>query len=401
MKKPFRVPAKEIGERRSRIQTLLQAQGIDGLLIIQRVDLFYFSGTAQNGFLYIPAEGASLLLVKKYLPRAQAESSVDDIVGIRSLKEIPGYLAEFYEKQPRVVGLEFDVLPVAYFLKLKALFNDIQFVDGAPLILETRMRKSPWEIEQMERTASLSRKTFEYMQAVIRPGLSEIEFTGMFEAFSRKHGHGAMLRVRNFLTEGYPWHLLSGQSGGRVGLLDAPASGDGTSAAFPCGAGNKLLETDEPIMIDFSSVMNGYHLDETRMFAIGSMPDRARKACHAAIDIHDTVLDNVKPGVTASELFDISVDRARVLGFDEQYLGPPGNKVSFIGHGVGLELVEPPFIAKGHQNRLKPGMTLALEPKLVFENEFCAGIEDVFLVTETGYRMISTVPGKVFICDRP
>jgi Xaa-Pro aminopeptidase len=46
-----------------------------------------------------------------------------------------------------------------------------------------------------------------------------------------------------------------------------------------------------------------------------------------------------------------------------------------------------------------PGMTLALEPKLVFENEFCAGIEDVFLVTETGYRLISTVPGRIFLCD--
>ncbi|WP_419655970.1 peptidase, M24 family protein [Desulfosarcina variabilis str. Montpellier] len=399
MQEPFCVPASEINERTARIQTLLQAQGIDGLLIIQRVDLFYFSGTAQNGFMYIPADGAPLLLIKKYLPRAQAESTVENIVPIRSIKEIPEKIAAFYERQPRLIGLEFDVLPVAYFLKLKNLFDGVEFVDAAPLILKTRMRKSVWEIEQMQKTAILSKKTFEYMQTAIRPGFSEIEFSGMFEAFARKHGHGAMLRIRNFLTEGYTWHLLSGRSGGRVGLLDAPASGDGTSAAFPCGAGNKLIEKDEPIMIDFSSVMNGYHLDETRMFAIGSMPEPALKACHAAMDIHDTVLENVKPGVSVGELFDISVDRAASLGVDEQYLGPYGNKVSFVGHGVGLELVEPPFIAKGHQTRLMPGMTLALEPKLVFENAFCAGVEDVFLVTETGYRMISTVPGMIFFCD--
>ena len=399
MRKTFCVPASEINERTGRIQKRIQRQGIDGLLIIQRVDLFYFSGTAQNGFIYIPADGAPLLLVKKYLPRAQEESGLENIVHIRSIKEIPEKIATFYERQPRTIGLEFDVLPVAYFFKLKDLFGGVEFVDAAPLILETRMRKSVWEIEQMQETAILSKKTFEYIRSAIRPGLSEMEFAGMLEAFSRKHGHGAMLRIRDFLTEGYTWHLLSGSSGGRVGLLDAPASGDGTSAAFPCGAGNKLIEKDEPIMIDFSSVMNGYHLDETRMFAIGSMPDQALKACHAAMDIHDTVLENVKPGVSVGELFDISVDRAAALGVDEQYLGPLGNKVSFVGHGVGLELVEPPFIAKGHQTRLIPGMTLALEPKLVFENAFCAGIEDVFLVTETGYRMISTVPEMVFLCD--
>jgi Xaa-Pro dipeptidase len=401
MENKFRVPVNEINWRTSRLQTLLQAKGIDGLLIIQRVDLFYFSGTAQNGFLYIPAEGAPLLMIKKYLPRAREESRLEHIVGILSVNEVRNFISDFYGKQPKAIGLELDVLPVTYFNKLNGLFNGTEFVDGAPLILETRMQKSPWEIEQMRKTAALSSKTFAYMQSEIRPGLTEIEFTGMFETFSRKHGHGAMLRVRNFLTEGYAWHLLSGKSGGRVGLLDSPASGEGTSAAFPCGAGNKPLCVDEPIMIDFACVLNGYHLDETRMFAIGAMPDRALKACHAAIDIRDAVLEKVKPGVPLGELFDVSVNRATALGYDAQYLGPPGNKVSFIGHGVGLELIEPPIIARGRQDRLAPGMTLALEPKMVFENEFCAGIEDVFLVTETGYRLISKVPGTVFLCDRP
>ena len=64
-------------------------------------------------------------------------------------------------------------------------------------------------------------------------------------------------------------------------------------------------------------------------------------------------------------------------------------KVSFIGHGIGLEIVEPPIIARNRKDRLEPGMVFALEPKLVYENEFCAGIESVFLVTESGARLIS------------
>lgn len=398
MKQPFRVPTEELYRRCSILQADLQAKGIDGVLIVQRVDLFYFSGTAQNGFLYLPAKGEPLLLIKKYFPRARQESGLKHAVAINATREIPEHIARFHEKMPLVIGLEFDVLPVAYYENLRKRFKGAQFVDAAPLILKTRMVKSDWEIEQMDSTAALSRKTFDYMREAIRPGLSEIEFAGMFETFSRKQGHGAMLRVRNFLTEAYTWHLLSGGSGGKVGLLDSPASGEGTSAAFPCGAGPKLLARNEPIMIDFSSVLNGYHMDETRMFVMGNMPDMAHDAFQAALDIQNTVLANVKPGVIVGDLFEISIDRATVLGFDKEYLGPPGNKVSFIGHGVGLELVEPPFIARGHKDRLMPGMTLALEPKLVFENEFCVGVEDVFLVTESGYRMVTTLSTGIFKC---
>lgn len=73
MKQEFKVPAAEIEQRISRIQIELQKKEIDGLFIVQRVDLFYFSGTAQNGFLYIPAEGDPLLFIKKYMPRARVD----------------------------------------------------------------------------------------------------------------------------------------------------------------------------------------------------------------------------------------------------------------------------------------------------------------------------------------
>lgn len=394
----FHVPAGELRWRQARIQAKLQEKDIDGLLIVQRVDLFYFSGTAQSGFLYMPAEGEPLLMIKKYLPRARRESALLNLTAIGSIRQIPDRIADTYGRLPGTLGLEMDVLPVNYFNKLRNLLGARAYMDAAPLILATRMIKSDWEIDQMAQTAALSRRTFDYMATAIRPGLSEIEFTGLYEAFARKWGHGGMLRVRDFLTEGYAWHLLSGTSGGMVGVLDSPASGEGTSAAFPCGAGGRRLAANEPIMIDFSCVLNGYHMDETRMFAIGGMPARAMRACQAAMEIHDAVLEKVRPGVTLGDLFDVSVDRAAALGYADPYLGPPGNKVTFIGHGIGLELVEAPVIARGRDIPLEAGMTLALEPKLVFENEFSAGIEDVFRVTETGYQMISQVPGKVFIC---
>ncbi len=394
----FKVPESEIIARKDALQKEIRTNEIDGIFISQRVDQFYFTGTSQNGYLYIPAEGEPLLFIKKYLPRALTESPLKHIIEISSIKDIPGLITDYYGKLPGTMGLEFDVLPVKQFNFYRTIFPAVKFVDASASILKTRMIKSSWEIEQMEKTAELSRATFAYAREIIRPGLTEMEFSGILDAFSRKHGHGAQLRIRDYQTEGYTWHILSGKSGGMVGLLDSPASGEGTSAAFPCGAGNKLLAADEPIMIDYSAVMNGYHMDETRMFAIGSMPDKALKACRAAIEIHDSVLEKVRPGITTGELFLHAETIAGSLGYAEYFLGPPGYKVSFIGHGVGLELVEQPVIARGRNDRLQPGMVFALEPKMVFLNEFSAGIESVFMVTETGVRLISRVPAEIFIC---
>jgi Xaa-Pro dipeptidase len=395
---PFRVPRSEIERRTAALQEELCRAGIDGLFIVQRTDLFYFSGTAQNGFLYLPAEGKPLLFIKQSVSRARAESALEPILEISSVKAVPGLIADFYGRPPSRLALELDVLPVNEFRFYRNLFNPKDCVDGSPVILHVRRIKSAWEIAQLESTADMTCSTFDYMRTVIAPGLTEMEFAGMFEAYARTIGHGGKLRVRHYNTEGYPWHVLSGSSGGLVGVLDSPASGEGTSAAFPAGAGNRRMRADEPIMVDLGSVMNGYHLDETRMFAIGSMPEKAYRASRTAIEIHDAVMERARPGVTLGELFDLAWDMAARLGFGDVFLGPPGNRVNFIGHGIGLELVEPPIMARGREVPLETGMVFALEPKLVYANEFAAGVESVFQVTAAGGRLISKVPVEIFIC---
>ena len=394
----FKVPAPEIKKRTLKVQKELQQTDIDGLFIVQRVDLFYFSGTAQNGYMYIPAEGEPLLFIKQYFPRAREESSVANILKIDSIKEIPRRIADYYGRTPELLGFELDVVPVNDFRFYQSLFETPKYVDGSPHILKVRRIKSDWEVAQMEKTAEMTRRTFAYMREIIRPGLTEMEFAGMFETYARKLGHGAGIRVRHYQTEGYAWHILSGKSGSMPGLLDSPASGRGTSPAFPVGAGHKKLCPNEPIMVDLGSVLNGYHMDESRMFAIGSMPDKAMQSCQAAIEIHNRIIEKAKPGVTMGNLFDHSVKLSEKLGFADSYLGVSGHKVSFIGHGIGLEIVEPYIIARNRNDQLEPGMTFALEPKFVYEKEFATGVESVFAVTENGARLISKIPVDVFVC---
>lgn len=394
----FRIPEAEISRRITQLQSSLKTHTFDAALLVQRIDILYFSGTAQSGYLFIPAEGEARLFVRRHLPRAASESPLANIHPINGLADLPALLKEHADQLPGTLGLEFDVLPVRTYHYLQKLFPDSKFEDASSLVHRTRMIKSPWELAQLELTADLSRQVFDYIRTAIKPGQTEMELSGIIEAFARKIGHGGGLRCRDFLTDLYSWHILSGSSGGRLGHLDSPASGTGTSVAFPCGAGYKQLTPHEPVMIDFGTVLNGYHMDETRMFSLGPLPEDVQAACRATIEILHTLQSAMRPGITMDAVFQLAVQTAESLGYGEQFLGPLGSKTTFIGHGVGLELVEPPIVARGRQDRLEPGMVLAIEPKMVFENRYCAGIESMFAITETGCRLLSRAPEEVFVC---
>jgi len=379
------VPKEEILRRRTAVQGGLQRRGIDGLLVTQPADVLYLTGRAPDGVLFLPAEGESV--AARYGPGELEHGS---------LKAAGARLRENLDVPPRVLGLELDVLPVRSYADLRRVFRESRIVEGSQPLLDVRRIKSEWELGRMDRLAGKTRETFEAAREFLQPGRTEIAFSGLMEARAGRLGISGRVRVRDYRTEGYPWHVLSGTSGGMVGVLDAPATGEGTSPAFPCGAGYRPFSAGEPIMVDFAVQMGGYHMDETRMFAIGGLAPKVEDACKAAIEIHDRAIERVKPGRTPDAIFRAALDAARKLGYGDTYLGPSGQRVRFVGHGIGLELVEAPLIAPGREEPLEPGMTFALEPKMVFEGEFVAGVESVVAVTETGHRLISRVPVEVF-----
>jgi len=389
-------PKTEIIARINTAQNQMAAHHIDALFLTHKPDIYYFSGTAQDCYLYIEKDHDPILFVKRYLPRVQQETALKNIEPIDSIKDIPKLIEHHFKKHPGTCGLAFDVVPVKDFHFYKNLFKNTRFVDGSPVIEACRQIKSPWEIDQMKKAALVSKQTFDFMAENITPGISEMEFCGMFEAYSRTLGHSGKLLTRHYRLEGFPFHLMSGKNGGIPGALDSPLCGTGTSNAYPYGAGPKLIKENEPILIDFGTVIDGYHMDESRMFVIGKLPDSAEDASKASIEILYALLDRMRPGVPMDEIFETAVTIAKKLSFGDQFLGLPGLKSKFIGHGIGLELVENPILAKGKKTLLKPGMVFAIEPKFIFKNEFAAGIESVIHITENGSDFLSMTENKIF-----
>jgi Xaa-Pro dipeptidase len=389
-------PLQEIENRLTRIKAGMEKQGIEGLLVVQKMNFYYLSGTTQDGLLFVPLEGRSLLMIKRELERAKIESPMKNIVALKSNKEIPSFIQSHLGRLPNILGLELDVLPAKDYFKFQKLFPRAKFVDASPILRETRKIKSSFEIDLMRKAGEIGKKVYRQAKKILKKGITEIEFGGLLEATAKKYGHEGLLRVRSLNYEAYTWHVLSGLTGGIVSQSDSPMGGLGLSPAFPVGASLKKMKAHEPILVDFGTCFHGYQTDETRMFSIGKIRQKFIDAFNACQEIHNAVLEETQPGTDCGTIFLKTVRLAEKLGYKDSYLGPSGLQTRFIAHGIGLELNELPFMAQGQSYPLEEGMTFAVEPKIVFPGEGSVGLENTVVVTEKGYKILTPVSQEIF-----
>jgi Xaa-Pro dipeptidase len=389
-------PMDEIEHRLAKAKAGMEKEEIEALLVIQKMNLYYLSGTTQDGLLFVPLEGKPLLMIKRELERGKVESPIKDTLAIRSIREIPSLIQSHIGRIPKNLGLELDVLPVKDYFKYQELFPGIKFTDGSPILREARKRKSLFELDLMRKAGEIGKNVYLEARKILKEGMTEIEFGGFLEAAAKRYGHEGLLRVRSLNYEAYTWHVLSGLTGGIVSQSDSPMGGLGLSPAFPVGASLKVMKAREPILVDFGTCYHGYQADETRMFSIGKMKQKFIDAYEACREVHDAVLEETRPGADCEAIFVKSLKLAEKLGYKDSYLGPPGLQTRFIGHGIGLELNELPFIAQGQSYPLEEGMTFAVEPKIVFAGEGSAGIENTVVVTSKGCEILTPVSENIF-----
>jgi Xaa-Pro aminopeptidase len=390
------IPDEEKENRLKRVRDGMRRQGIESLLVVQKMDFYYLTGTTQDGFLFLPLEGKPLLMIKRELERARVESPLEDVVLLKSIRDVPSLIRKHWKKLPQNVGLEFDLLPVRDYFRFQELFPNIHLRDSSTVFREARKIKSTFEIDLIRKAGEIGKKVYEEATKILKEDITEIEFGGHLEAVAKKYGHEGLLRVRSINYEAYTWHVLSGPAGGIVSQSDSPMGGLGLSPAFPVGASMRKMKAREPILVDFGTCFHGYQADETRMFSIGKMKKKFIDAYKACREIHDSVLEEVRPGADCEAIFMKTLRLAKKLGYERSFLGPPGLQTRFIGHGIGLELNELPFIAQGHSYPLEEGMTFAFEPKIVFPGEGAVGIENTVAVTKDGYEILTPIEQEIF-----
>lgn len=362
--------------------------GLDAALIIQRVDLYYFSGTGQDAHLFVPVEGVPVLLVRRTLDRAREESPLESISEIKSFSDLKKMIESAYPGRMRRLGMELDVLPVNNYNAYSELFPDAVIRDVSPLIREIRMIKSDYELDIIRKAGRMNDSMFAAVGEIIEEGMSEVEFGGLLEAHYRKNGHQGLVRIRSFNNDIFYGHLMSGSNVAVPSSHFGPTGGPGLSPSMPQGAGSKIIKRHEPISIDYVGVVDSYMVDQTRIFFLDDPPEKFLKTHAVALAIQDALIEQGRPGTRAEELYDIAVQMAAEAGVTEGFMGYP-HPVPFVGHGIGLELDELPVIGKNSPHVLQEGMVMALEPKFILPGAGIAGIENSFAVTENGLEKLT------------
>jgi Xaa-Pro aminopeptidase len=374
-----------------RLQEKLCEQQLEGALITHPIDLYYFSGTRQNGVLWIPAQSEAKLMIRKSLSRARKEAAIEQIEAFPSSKNFAAALPAGTEK----IGMTFDVLPVQQHNFYTKLLPNVQTVDISSVNRDLRSIKSDHEIDIMRRGGEHLCSIFAQVPEFLREGVREVDVSAEFEMRLRKAGGEGYVRMRAFNQELFQGLAVSGDHGCTPGFFDGAVTGSGMSKASPHGASVKLVERNEPILIDYTGVFEGYILDMTRMFVVGHLNSELQAAFDTSLVIQKAVAEAMTPGANCAEIFELAKGIAEDAGLGDRFMGPPGEQAKFVGHGVGLELDEMPVLAKGFDVPLQLNQTIAVEPKFVFPGSGVVGIENTFMVGKNGGERLTSLSDEL------
>ena len=296
---------------------------MEGLLVVQKMNVYYLSGTTQDGLLFVPLEGKPLLMVKRELERAKVESPMEDVVPLKSIREVPSLIQANRGKLPQSLGLGARYPPREGLLQVSGILSGHQVHGRLFDLARSTEDKILFEIDLMREAGEIGQKVYHEAREILKKGMTEIEFGGLLEATAKKYGHEGLLRVRSLNYEAYTWHVLSGPTGGIVSQSDSPMGGLGLSPAFPVGASLRVMKAHEPILVDFGTCYHGYQADETRMFSIGKMEQKFIDAYSACKEIHDAVLEDARPGADCETIFQKTLRAGGETGLQGRLPGTP------------------------------------------------------------------------------
>lgn len=392
MNMPKLPSVEEYEARIKQLQATMKENELDGALLFQRVDVLYFSGTGQNASLFIPSSGTPLLMVRQSYERVQKERVAGQIIQFRRMKDISRIIKDHGICDLARLGLELDVLPILEFQKVKHSLEVQEFLNISPLVLNLRMIKSPTEVELMKQSARVVRIGHERACEILETfgaGIREIELAAEVEAAMRKEGHDGLIRLRRWNQENFFGHILSGPNGALPSYVASPTGGQGTSIAVPQGAGNRKIKKNEPILVDIVGAYQGYYTDASRTYVIGQLPNTLLDAYKLTFQILKQTIKLIRPGTLSNEVFKSALAMAKEGGYEQGFMGCTNDRAPFLGHGIGMELDEPPVLSKRSEIRLQKNMTLAIEPKIAFQKVGVVGVEDTLHLTETGLKSLT------------
>ncbi len=378
------VPAEELKSRLAGFRSRMDEKCPDWELaiFISKVNLYYFTGTMQEGMLLIPRGGEAAFWVRRSYERAMEESRFPAIKQMDSYRDVTAPAGGF----PSTVYLETEIVPLAMFQRLQRYFPFAAAKSLDAQISALRSVKSAYELELIKKAGQMHVRVLEdRLPSIMREGMSEVELAAGLYSIMLEEGHHGLSRFGMFDTEILLGHIGFGESSIYPTYFNGPGGNLGLSPAVPLlGSRDRKLGKGNLVFVDVGVGWDGYHTDKTMTYVFGgSLSDRAVVLHEKCVGLQDDIASMLKPGAIPSDIYRTVINGLEP-SFLENFMGYGNRRVRFLGHGIGLVVDEFPVIAEGFDEPLREGMVLALEPKYGLKGVGMVGIENTFLVAPGG-----------------
>ena len=373
----------EFDLRVSKVRMAMDKHGLDAIVLASTVNIFYMTGGVCRGYFYLPIDREPIFFM---VPPASPSSPTE--VSVHKPELIPGMLSDRAYPRPRCIGFEFEDLYYSEVERLKAVFPDSEARDASKVMREARMTKTDYELKKMREDGMKHCAVYSRVDRCYKADMTDIELQIEIERVLRKEGCLGYLRVAGSRMEINMGSLLAGPNADAPSPYDFSMGGAGIDPSLPVGASGTIMKPGMAVMVDMNGGFNGYQTDMTRCWYIDHIDDKARRAHECSREILRDLEQFARPGVEVGELYHRAVRIADEQRLSACFMGH-GHKVSFIGHGVGIELNEGPVVMGRNRSLLEENMTIALEPKFVIPEVGAVGVENTYIVTADGLENIT------------
>ncbi len=381
----------ELTLRQRRVQQSIAAMQADACIITSPVNQYWLSGFIFDGYLLLYPEGEALLFIRR--PAGITDGRA---ISIRKPEQIPSLLCEAGYALPRRLLLEADQLTFNSATRLQAAMEMPETLNISGELRRLRSVKSDWELNQIRESAQLHRQVYELIPSLYRRGMSDLELQIEIEREMRLHGSVGIFRSFGENMDIFMGSMLAGDNAQAASPFDYALGGGGISPLLPLGANGTKLLPGMTLMVDMAGNYRPWMDDMSRTFAIGEVPDLAFEAHQLSIDIIRTLEQTAKAGTPCADLYLLAVEMVREKGMQSYFMGTT-QQAKFIGHGVGLEINEPPVLTSRSKEILLTGMAIAVEPKFVLPGIGPVGIENTYIIHENRMENITLCEEEIIV----
>jgi Xaa-Pro aminopeptidase len=343
--------------RIARLRAVMEKVRCDALLVTHLPNLRYLCGfTGSAGVLLVGSRNVF------FTDGRYAEQAANEVVGAKVVIAKGSALIAAARQAARIrrgrLGVEAEHLSVfAYGAVAEALPKGVRLAATRGRVEQLRMIKEPAETERIRAAIELGCDLLPVAHKAIHPGSKEVEVAAKIEFAARK--------------------------GGAVAMSFETIVASGPRSALPHGiASDAPIPAKGFVVLDYGVILHGYCSDMTRTVHVGRADQEERDLYRAVLDAQMAAIAACAPGVKLAEVDAAARDVLKQVKLDKFF-------THSTGHGVGLEIHEPPRVGHGQKEVLQPGMVITIEPGIYQAGKRGIRIEDVVAITNTGYELLT------------